>query len=120
MKSATGVGSTFTLYLPLTFVPAAVGVGPRAALVRAAAAIAEAPAEQVVDDRDCVNRGDRVVLIVEDDLRFATILLAMAHDAHFKAIVTGEGASAIALAKRFKPDAITLDIGLPDMDLGRG
>jgi CheY-like chemotaxis protein len=40
----------------------------------------------------------------------------MAREAGFKGVVTGEGAGAITLAKRFRPDAITLDIGLPDMD----
>jgi len=56
------------------------------------------------------------VLMVEDDPRFASILLNMAREAGFKGIVTGEGASVVPLAKRFRPDAITLDIGLPDMD----
>src|SRR5688572_10120249 len=40
----------------------------------------------------------------------------MAREAGFKAVVTGQGAAVVALAKRFRPDAITLDIGLPDMD----
>ncbi len=69
-----------------------------------------------LDDRDTINRGDPVVLIVEDDPRFASILLTMAHEAGFKGVVTGEGAAVVPLAKRFRPDAITLDIGLPDMD----
>ena len=56
------------------------------------------------------------MLIVEDDQRFAAILLNMAREAGFKGVVTGEGAAVVPLAKRFRPDAITLDIGLPDMD----
>jgi CheY-like chemotaxis protein len=57
-----------------------------------------------------------VVLIVEDDPRFAAILLSLVHDSGFKGVVTGEGAAAPSLARRFGPDAIMLDIGLPDMD----
>ncbi|HEX2085119.1 MAG TPA: response regulator, partial [Solirubrobacteraceae bacterium] len=56
------------------------------------------------------------MLIVEDDPRFASILLSLAHDADFKGVVTGEGGAAIELAKRFNPRAVMLDIGLPDMD----
>ena len=40
----------------------------------------------------------------------------MAREAGFKGVVTGEGSAVVPLAKRFRPDAITLDIGLPDMD----
>ena len=57
-----------------------------------------------------------MVLIVEDDPRFASILLALVRDSGFKGVVTGEGAAAPSLARRFGPDAIMLDIGLPDMD----
>jgi CheY-like chemotaxis protein len=56
------------------------------------------------------------VLIVEDDPRFASILLSLVHDAAFKGVVTGEGSAVPALARRFAPRAIMLDIGLPDMD----
>jgi len=56
------------------------------------------------------------VLIVDDDVRFAKILLDMARDKAFKAIVATRGETAIQLAKRYHPDAITLDIELPDME----
>src|SRR5205085_8899147 len=74
------------------------------------------PAEAVADDRDQIAPEDSVVLIVEDDPRFAAILLSLVHDSGFKGVVTGEGAAAPSLARRFSPDAIMLDIGLPDMD----
>jgi CheY-like chemotaxis protein len=70
----------------------------------------------VADDRDHIRSGDSVVLIVEDDPRFASILLSLVHESGFKGVVTGEGAAAPSLARRFGPDAIMLDIGLPDMD----
>jgi CheY-like chemotaxis protein len=117
VNSTPGKGSTFTLYLPLNFVPATAPAmaRPMTQTVRAVAAI-ETRQETIIDDRDAINRGDAVVLIVEDDQPFASILLNMAREAGFKGVVTGEGAAVVPLAKRFRPDAITLDIGLPDMD----
>ncbi|HSY51257.1 MAG TPA: HAMP domain-containing protein [Thermoanaerobaculia bacterium] len=72
--------------------------------------------EQVTDDRGVITEDDRVVLIVEDDVTFAGILLEMAHDKGFKGIVATRGESGLQLARRYRPDAITLDIALPDME----
>ena len=72
--------------------------------------------EQVADDRAVIAEGDRVVLIVEDDVTFASILLEMARDKGFKGVVATRGESGLQLAKRYRPDAITLDIALPDME----
>jgi CheY-like chemotaxis protein/signal transduction histidine kinase/HAMP domain-containing protein len=72
--------------------------------------------EQVPDDRDTIQSGDRTVLIVEDDVAFARILLDMARDKGFKGVVAMRGEAALQLAVRYRPDAITLDIQLPDME----
>ncbi|HEY0371116.1 MAG TPA: response regulator [Thermoanaerobaculia bacterium] len=72
--------------------------------------------EQVPDDRDTLHPGDRSVLVVEDDVPFARILLDMARDKGFKGIVATRGEVALQLAARYRPDAITLDIALPDME----
>jgi CheY-like chemotaxis protein len=72
--------------------------------------------EQVPDDRDSIMEGDKRVLIVEDDVPFARILLDMAHEKGFKGIVATRGETALHLAARYRPDAITLDIQLPDME----
>ena len=56
------------------------------------------------------------MLIVEDDINFAKVILDMARENAFKGVVTTTGDSALVLAKRFIPDAITLDIKLPDTD----
>ncbi|HLZ77367.1 HAMP domain-containing protein [Phenylobacterium sp.] len=123
VSSVAGKGSTFTLYLPLNFSPAQAPASgrlpanpllPRPMLMPSA--FSDEPAEAVADDRDLIGSGDSVVLIVEDDPRFASILLSLVHDSGFKGVVTGEGAAAPSLARRFGPDAIMLDIGLPDMD----
>ena len=120
VTSRTGKGSTFTLYVPLNFSPQAQPQSaprPQQAVVRTFAPTLQADAaELVVDDRDEIKAEDAVVLIVEDDPRFASILLQLVRDSGFRGVVTGEGASAPALARRFGPAAIMLDIGLPDMD----
>ena len=67
------------------------------------------------DDRSLIGPGDLALLIVEDDITFARILVDMAHDRGLKALVALRGSSAISLAREFKPGAITLDINLPDM-----
>jgi len=74
------------------------------------------PAGEVEDDRDRIQQGDRVLLIVENDPNFARVLLHMAREQGFKGLVAPGGHSALALAQQFPPDAITLDIRLPDMD----
>ena len=68
------------------------------------------------DDRDAIHPGDRVLLIVENDLAFARVLLDAAREQGFKGLVTSLGAAALALAREYKPAAITLDIFLPDID----
>ena len=68
------------------------------------------------DDRHAIHPGDHIVLIVEDDAMFASVLLELARERGFKGVIAQDGAGALSLAHRFKPHAITLDIGLPDMD----
>jgi CheY-like chemotaxis protein/signal transduction histidine kinase/HAMP domain-containing protein len=68
------------------------------------------------DDRSTVQPGDRVVLIVENDPHFARILLDMAREKGFKALVAMDGESALELVREYRPDALTLDIDLPGID----
>ncbi len=63
-----------------------------------------------------IEPGDEVLLIVENDLGFARFLLDTAREQGFKGIVTSLGVAALALADKFKPAAITLDLFLPDID----
>ncbi|MFH0945847.1 MAG: response regulator, partial [Planctomycetota bacterium] len=71
---------------------------------------------EVADDMGSLSPGDRVLLIVEDDAKFAKTLLAMAREKGFKGVVTLRGEPAISLARQIQPEAITLDINLPDVD----
>ena len=71
---------------------------------------------EIPDDREIIQPGDRILLIIEDDDKFARILLDMAREQGFKAIVALQSKQGLALAQQFKPDAIMLDIYMPEMD----
>jgi CheY-like chemotaxis protein len=71
--------------------------------------------EEIPDDRDAIEPGDRVLLIVEDDPHYGKVLLNLARDCDFKAIVARTGAEGLSLARMHKPTAISLDVFLPDM-----
>ncbi|MHB0990462.1 MAG: HAMP domain-containing protein [Burkholderiales bacterium] len=71
--------------------------------------------ESLEDDRATIQPGDRLILIVEDDPAFAGMLRDFAHERGFKALIAMQGHTAMMLARQYRPDAITLDIQLPDM-----
>ena len=74
-----------------------------------------APTAEAPDDRSDLQGDDRVVLILEDDERFAQVLRELAHRNGFKALIALSGAAAVTLAKTYQPSAITLDLTLRDM-----
>ena len=71
---------------------------------------------EVEDDRDVIAETDKVVLIIENDLPFMRILRDRAHDKGFKCLAAVRGDVGLAMARHYRPDAITLDIDLPGMD----
>ncbi len=159
LVSAPRVGSTFTLYLPVSYVPlrsarAGAPTWPASQTLPAGKAAPGTSADEAVpierrardrapdgveidvdagrgadslkgssrlinevgDDRDSVEPGDDVLLIVENDLGFARFLLDTAREQGFKGIVSSQGVGALELADQVKPTAITLDLFLPDID----
>ncbi|WP_028586737.1 response regulator [Desulfocurvus vexinensis] len=72
--------------------------------------------DQIPDDRKSIKKGDRALLIVEDDPNFARILVDMAHDRGFKCLVAGDGETGLHFADYYRPSAVVLDIGLPGID----
>ncbi|HKW02940.1 MAG TPA: response regulator, partial [Vicinamibacterales bacterium] len=119
LVSAPGSGSTFTLYLPMAYIgpslPAAITPAPAAPQAPAPRFTVTPQPEVLVDDRESVKAGDKVLLIVDDDTHYARVLLGLARDRGFKGIVATRGQTALALAREFKPTAVTLDVFLPDM-----
>ncbi|MBL7647867.1 MAG: response regulator [Candidatus Hydrogenedentes bacterium] len=129
LETSVGQGSTFTLYLPISVnVPPGGGTRgypvpppapiPAEPVVSAPGGQESAPQPFVPDDRELIEPGDRTVLIIEDDRTFAGILLEQAHKKGFKCLTAGDGSGGIRLANQFKPSAIILDLGLPDIDGG--
>ncbi|MGI9147464.1 MAG: response regulator, partial [Chloroflexota bacterium] len=74
------------------------------------------PDDNVADDRESIQENDKVLLIVDDDQRFTRTLLDVAHTRGFKGLIALRGATALHLARKFKPAAVTLDSELPDLD----
>jgi HAMP domain-containing protein/CheY-like chemotaxis protein/signal transduction histidine kinase len=122
LKSAPGKGSTFTLYLPQTY------VGPSASSVAKVekssstvspvflTTVAGTETEvKVEDDRGTLNDGEAVLMIVEDDPHYARILRDLSRDKGFKVLVAMTGTEALSLAREYSPTAISLDVFLPDM-----
>ncbi|MBC8124085.1 MAG: response regulator, partial [Gemmatimonadaceae bacterium] len=72
--------------------------------------------EEISDDRGEIQSGDRVLLIIEDDVHFAHVLLDMAREQGFKVVIALRSETGLTLARELKPAAIILDIRLPDAD----
>ncbi len=119
VRSTPGTGSTFTLFVPLEAAAVAAPIPP-ATMARyensgAAVPTALPGALEISDDRDNLN-GEPSVLIVEDDVTFASILLDLAREAGLKGVVSTAGSGTLALARKLRPSAITLDLGLDDIN----
>jgi len=124
------MGSTFTLYLPRTFVPArpahhqagtpadqgALVIPSDLGLPPTEPEPVAPPISQFTDDTESIQPGDRVLLIVENDVGFARFLLDMAHEQLWKGLIATRGGDALSLVHRHLPAAITLDINLSDID----
>ncbi|MGZ9046317.1 MAG: response regulator, partial [Telluria sp.] len=128
VESTPGKGSSFTLSLPrngavasvpqpAALAPTAAPEAPRSAATAAtAAAAAEAPPlPSFPDDRDTpVALGGRTVLVIEDDPEFAAILFQLAHDMEYRCLVALNAEEGLRIAQEQSPDAILLDMRLPD------
>ncbi|MGB6707323.1 MAG: HAMP domain-containing protein [Pseudolabrys sp.] len=121
IRSAPGVGSTFTLYLPIAYAGPSVAMRPTTLPASHAPApsmpivLPERPIEQIPDDRHEIQPGDSILLIVEDDPHYCRVLIDLARVKGFKVLVAMRGADALELAKQYQPNAVSLDVFLPDM-----
>ena len=69
----------------------------------------------ISDDRMSITPGDKVLLLIEDDVRFIPLLIELGRERGFKCVVAPRGDKGLNLARELRPAAITLDIRLPDM-----
>jgi signal transduction histidine kinase/DNA-binding response OmpR family regulator/CHASE3 domain sensor protein len=123
VRSRVGEGSVFTLTLPREFGGVATRRAPDAPEPRTAAAVAPARAHDaaalpkptaIEDDRTRLAADARLVLVVEDDVAFASILRDLAREMGFQCVVTHSAADGAAAALLYRPKAILLDVNLPD------
>ena len=128
VQSTKGKGSTFTLIIPREYKneevkytrplkqPASeiIKPSPSPASITSKPAQLDFPRFSFKDDRENIKDFNRTMLIIEDDEDFAKILYQVAHEMNFGAIVSPTGAEGMELAKEYVPNAIVLDIRLPD------
>ena len=139
LESEFGQGSTFTLYLPIDYNPVIVKKEKQSSLTVSEykldesndnVAIQSVPTVKVTeakdldglneiinevgDDRNNISPLDKVLLIVEDDVRFAKIMIDKAHELGLKVVVATSFGDVFDLTNRFSPTAVTLDVKLPD------
>jgi signal transduction histidine kinase/DNA-binding response OmpR family regulator len=138
LESAVGLGSTFTLTLPRQFTgslgkgdggtsiePPAAGRGSVTASLPMPSVPSLSPlppahggttsgTQGVDDDRLQLRSDARLILVIEDDPRFASILRDLAHDLDFQCIVAPTAGEGLAAAATYLPSAILLDMNLPD------
>ena len=122
LESRLGKGSTFTLSIPEVYDPAKVAareqrgmtVPVSAALPLELPRIQRAQKGAIDDDREAQEDTRRILLVVDDDDSFATILRDLSRESGFRALVASTAEEALNLARQYKPNAIVLDIGLPD------
>ncbi len=123
MESEPGQGSTFILYLPIgkpghegvetAVSPPVVLPKPTAPITPQATPAKLAP--MPADDRHNLQPGDKVLLLIEDDPNFAKVIYTYSHEKGFKSLIAGTGQDGFMLASKYRPDAIILDLNLPDM-----
>lgn len=124
LESEPGEGSTFTLTTPRMYDPDAVAARPVPAKAPALgevpspssspAATRPAMPRAIEDDRERIAGARRLLLVIEDDDRFAAIVRDLSRELGFQCLVASTAEEALALARRHGPSAIVLDIGLPD------
>ncbi|MDM0113872.1 response regulator [Variovorax sp. J22R133] len=128
VNSVAGKGSTFTLTLPADLPTASNGgqglIAPTPVQARSAAPVAlpphhppapTPPATPIfADDRTLPRDATRRVLVIEDEPQFAHILYDLSHELGYRCLVAQGARDGFEMALNYLPDAILLDMRLPD------
>ena len=139
LESEVGGGSAFTLFLPIDYNPTMVKKEPKSSLTISEYKLGESsddinihsvptikvtevkdldPLNEIIneigDDRNNIMSNDNVVLVVEDDLRFAKIMVEKAHEYDCKVVVATSFGDVFDLTNKYNPISVTLDVKLPD------
>jgi HAMP domain-containing protein/signal transduction histidine kinase/CheY-like chemotaxis protein len=118
VSSELGKGSVFTLFLPLKYKEdskTAITYAPKEQPIKHFRSSMLDTAELVIDDdRHNITAEDKVLLVVEDDLRFTKIVMDKAHDMGLKVLVAISYLEIFDAIQKHNPIAITLDVNLPE------
>jgi len=122
LSSKLNEGSTFSLIIPIEIHPQLESVSTNT--MKESVLYKPQPENDskylnypsIEDDRDTISKDDKVVLIIEDDLNFAAILLKQANKKGFKCLSASTGEDGLLLAAKYKLQAIILDMELPGIN----
>ncbi|HUX79189.1 MAG TPA: response regulator, partial [Alphaproteobacteria bacterium] len=106
LTSQEGVGSTFAVLLPAEH--DALQAIPRAKQI--------IPPSEVDDDRNQLQDGDKIILVIEDDAYFCEKLKGYINQAGFKMLRALTGHTGLSMAQDYELIGIILDLGLPDIN----
>ncbi len=120
IDSTAGQGSAFSVCLPLNpRVQSEIReISPKPALTKTEKSRLPVPANPtpVMDDRNTLISGDKIILLIDDDVKFCRAVVEINRKLHYKTIVAHSARDSLTLARQHKPEGILLDLGLPDMD----
>ena len=126
VESVSGEGSRFTLLLPENYDESHIEAASPKSYSSPTVASGSISSLKMVrgverikpasfsDDRAALASPGRTLLVIEDDPQFSQILFDLAHELHYKCVVAQDGEEGLTLAKSLLPDAISLDLNLPD------
>ncbi|TGM98957.1 response regulator [Leptospira dzoumogneensis] len=125
LESKINQGSTFSLFIPLDIKKENV---TSASYLEKVSPVLEEKSPSALrenrfidspnaeDDRNTISENDKVVLVIEDDLKFASVLIKQAHDKDFKCLSASTGEDGLVLAEKYLPSAVILDLNLPGIN----
>jgi HAMP domain-containing protein/signal transduction histidine kinase/CheY-like chemotaxis protein len=140
LTSEVGYGSSFILFLPIDYNPVMVKREKQSSLKVSEYKLAEGTTTDVMlqsvptikvsetkdldalneiineigDDRNNITGDDKVVLVIEDDIRFGKIMIEKAHEVDLKIVIATSFGDVFDMVNKYNPIAVTLDVKLPD------